>query len=219
MIFHTGFKQPNKPSRKLPPPVFALWNWSLISSWCWLACSMLQPPSSLPSSPQEQCSSCRALCSSSCSCSCRTLFSKWPCSRLESSLSAVQGGLLPLTARSSSRPGCRGTGRLVGGARSVMICGGGAGGGAWGEGELLVLAFFRASPTTVSLSSSLSFPTRRLGQEVQDSTSGELPMVPCMCSCQATERVGQDDLLTGTLAWDQEAYTVRERERDQHISV
>lgn len=41
--------------------------------------------------------------------------------------------------------------------------------------------FFMASPTTVSLSSSFSFPTNRLGQEVHESTSGELPMVSCMC--------------------------------------
>lgn len=43
------------------------------------------------------------------------------------------------------------------------------------------LDFFVASPTTVSLSSSFSFPTNRLGQEVHDSTSGELPMVSRMC--------------------------------------
>ena len=56
--------------------------------------------------------------------------------------------------------------------------------GAWGGWgwELGGFDFFMASPTTLSLSSSFSFPTNRLGQEVQDSTSGELPMVSCMCT-------------------------------------
>ncbi|TNN53997.1 hypothetical protein EYF80_035821 [Liparis tanakae] len=57
---------------------------------------------------------------------------------------------------------------------------GGAGGGGWGW-ELGEFDFFTASAATVCLSSSFSLPTSSVGQEVHESTSGELPMVSCIC--------------------------------------
>lgn len=194
-MFRTGRRQPNSPSKNPPDPGPALWKCSLISSgwWCWPCFpsspwSMEQSPSPICSSnplPHLPCSQDAGdpASSWSCSCSWRTLFSKcWPSLLVESTLSAVFRGLIPPSIDSSSWPGvCRGTGRCVGGARSVMIWGGKLVGtwGGWGW-ELGEFDFFMASPTTVSFSSSFSLPTRRLGQEVQESTSGELPMMSCM---------------------------------------
>lgn len=199
-MFQTGRRQPNSPSRKPPDPGPALWKCSLMSSgWCGWLClpsplwSMEQSPSPICSSiplPQPPCSQDAGdpASSWSCSCSWRTLFSKCPPSlRVESTLKAVFGGLIHPSTESSSWPGscsvCRGTGRCAGGARSVIIWGGKLDGGAWGGWgwQLGGFDFFMASPTTVSLSSSFSLPTSRLGQEVHESTSGELPIVSCMC--------------------------------------
>lgn len=193
-MLRTGRRQPNSPSKNPPDPGPALWKCSLISSgwWCWPCfpssqCSMEPSPSPICSSiplPHPPCSQEAGDPASSWSWSWRTLFSKcWPSLRVESTLSAVFWGLIPPSIDSSSWTGvCRGTGRCVGAARSVMIWGGKVDGGTWGGWgwELGEFAFFMASPTTVSFSSSFSLPTSRLGQEVQESTSGELPMVSRM---------------------------------------
>jgi len=170
-MVQTGFRQPNSPSKKPPLPDCSL----MFSAWLRTAqASGLCPASAPPANWQA-----------SCSCSFSTLLSKCPPSlRVESTLNATFAGLIPPNTESSSWPGvCKGTGKCVGGTRSVIIWGGKLEGGAWGGRgwELGELDFFMASPTTVSLSSSFSFPTNKLGQEVHDSTSGELPMVSCMC--------------------------------------
>lgn len=196
-MFQTGRRQPNKPSRKPPDPGPALWKCSLMSSgWCgWPG--RHSPLWSTGHSPSPICSSVpwpHPWCSQdpgdttsswSCSCSWSTLLSKCPPSlRVESKLRGMFPGLMPPNTESSSWPGiCRGTGSCVGGARSVIIWGAKLDSGTWGGWGWRVgeLDFFVASPTTVSLSSSFSFPTNRLGQEVHESTSGELPMVSRMC--------------------------------------
>jgi len=204
-MFQTGRRQPNSPSKNPPDPGTAFWKCSLMSSgWWWWHC-LPSPLWSMGRSPSPICSSIPLPhpCSQeagdpasswSCSCSWSTLLSKCPPSlRVESTLKAAFGALKPRSAASSSGPGvcsvCWGTGSCVGAARSVIIWGGRMDRGAWGGWggwggwgwELGEFDFFTVSPTTVCLSSSFSLPTSRVGQEVHESTSGELPMVSCIC--------------------------------------
>lgn len=76
MIFHTGLKHPNSPSRNPPLPLPDLLNWILMSS----VPLMLSPSTGLLF-PWDT-----AISDSSCSLSWRTLFSNWS---LESSLTLV----------------------------------------------------------------------------------------------------------------------------------
>lgn len=115
MMFQTGRRQPNSPSKKPPDPGPALWKCSLMSSGWWGWPCLPSPLWSIGQSPSPVCSSIplpQPPCpqeagdpasSWSCSCSWSTLFSKClPSLRVESTLKAVFCGLIPPSTDSSS---------------------------------------------------------------------------------------------------------------------